>query len=162
MDVIELLSDSDEDTWACANRAPAVPRGGGAPAVRTMAAAGRGAPRAPGRGAPARGRGGARATGDRGGAAGRGALGRGMQAQPQSSSLLAHFSAEPRAPRQSVECPVCGGSFSSDKEVRMHVDWCLRNQEQQVSWHYALVLERARVCAGPCCQVDMLAGVSPA
>jgi hypothetical protein len=144
MHVIELLSDSDEDAAAGANRAPAVSRAGGsATAARTVAAAGRGASRA-------------RAVPARGGAVGRGAQGRGIQTQPQSSSLLAHFSAEPRAPRPSVECPVCGGSFSSDKEVRMHVDWCLRNQEQQVSQQSArmslaclsLRMPRSEVLAG--------------
>ena len=45
--------------------------------------------------------------------------------------LFAHFRAEPKAPRQAIQCPVCQRNFKSEKEVRQHVEWCL--QHQQVS-----------------------------
>jgi len=52
----------------------------------------------------------------------------------KGTGLLAHFSATPRAPREKVTCPVCNRTdFSSEREVRLHIDWCLSRQQVCIS-----------------------------
>ena len=41
--------------------------------------------------------------------------------------LLAHFTAAPRAPRSTCSFPVCSREFASEREVRLHIDWCLQH-----------------------------------
>ena len=41
--------------------------------------------------------------------------------------LLAHFNPLPRT-RDSIPCPICQREFASEREVRHHVEWCLKQQ----------------------------------
>ena len=48
--------------------------------------------------------------------------------------LLAHFRTVPKQVRQTFACPVCTrDNFVSQREVMLHIEWCLRQQVRFVS-----------------------------
>ena len=46
----------------------------------------------------------------------------------RGNGLLAHFQVTPRL-AGSFSCPVCSRDFRSEREVRLHIEWCLKHDQ---------------------------------